>query len=144
MSDTLHGHPDFYKKLSEIKTIHSVKNHDYAGEKDPLANFRECERIGIPAWKGCLIRMMDKYMRILNFADSQNFEVSNESLDDTCKDLSVYSLIMSILYAEYDEETQKDAITRSSQPVVLSSCLSLSARITAANAIHVSSSKSSI
>jgi len=109
--DNLHGHPRFYELLAEMARIHSAKNHDYAGVKNPLANLRECERIcitckscgssvQIPAYVGSFIRMMDKYMRILNFISSRSLEVKDESIQDAFKDLSIYSILTLILYEE--------------------------------------------
>ena len=59
-----HGDPRFYKLLEEIAELHSRKNHDYTPSGDPLANFRMCEKFGIPAWKGVLTRMSDKWSRL--------------------------------------------------------------------------------
>lgn len=98
------GHPRFYEILDEIAELHSNKNHDYAGEKDPLANFRECERLGLSAFQGCFVRMQDKYMRLLNFIKSGTFHVKGEGVIDTLRDLAVYSLIASILYEEEHNE----------------------------------------
>ena len=93
-----YGHPLFYQLLDELKEIHSQKNHDYAGEDDPLKNFRMSENMGIPAWKGCLIRISDKFSRLCSFAKKEEYEVKDESIEDTLKDLAVYSLICLILY----------------------------------------------
>lgn len=94
-----YGHPDFYKLLEELKEIHSRKNHDYAG-KDPLSNLKMSETFGIPAWKGTLIRMSDKFARIVQLANKGENLVKDESIIDTLKDLSVYSLLCIILYKE--------------------------------------------
>jgi len=101
-----YGHPDFYKLLEELKEIHSNKNHDYSGEGDPFRNFKMSEEMGISAWKGCLIRMGDKYSRLCSFAKKQEYKVKDESIEDTLKDLAIYSLICLILYRE--KEGDKD------------------------------------
>ena len=98
-----YGHKRFYELLAEISDLHSRKNHDYAGTEDPLANFKECERMGLPAYRGCFLRIQDKYMRILNFLKAGNLTVKMESVKDTLQDLAVYSLIMIILYEESQE-----------------------------------------
>jgi len=96
-----YGHPDFYKLIKELKEIHSSKNHDYSGEGDPFKNFKLSEEsMGIPAWKGCLIRISDKFSRLCNFAKKEKYEVKDENIEDTLKDLAVYSLICIILYRE--------------------------------------------
>ena len=94
------GHPLFYELLDELKEIHSRKNHDYAGEGDPLKNFRMSENMGIPAWKGCLIRISDKFSRLCSFAKKEKYEVKDESIEDTLMDLAIYSIIDIILYRE--------------------------------------------
>jgi hypothetical protein len=105
-----YGHPDFYKLIEELKEIHSSKNHDYAGEGDPFRNFKLSENIGIPAWKGCLIRISDKFSRLCSFANKEEFKVKDESVEDTLKDLAVYSLICLILYKERLSDKKKDEI----------------------------------
>jgi len=91
------GHPKFYKILEELRELHSRKNHDYATSDDPLSNFKEAERLGIPAWKGCLIRMSDKWCRLIELSKKEGM---NESIEDTLRDLAVYSIIAIILYEE--------------------------------------------
>ena len=95
-----HGHPDFYKLLDEIKEIHSNKNHDYSGEGDPFRNFKLSENMGVPSWKGCLIRISDKFSRLCSFANKEEYKVKDENIEDTLKDLAVYALICIILYRE--------------------------------------------
>ena len=94
------GHPDFYKLLDEIREIHSNKNHDYSGEGDPVRNFKLSENMNVPAWKGCLIRISDKFSRLCSFAKKEEFKVKDENIEDTLKDMAVYSLICIILYRE--------------------------------------------
>lgn len=94
-----YGHKDFYKILEKMKEIHSNKNHDYSGEGDPFRNFKMSEVMGIPAWKGCLIRMGDKYSRLCSFAEKQEYKV-DESIEDTLMDLAIYTVIDIILYRE--------------------------------------------
>ena len=56
--------------------------------------------MGIPAWKGCLVRLSDKFSRLCSFAKKEQYEVKDESIEDTLKDLAVYALIAVILYRE--------------------------------------------
>jgi len=95
-----HGHPDFYKLIDEIREIHSNKNHDYSGGGDPFRNFKLSENMNVPAWKGCLIRISDKFSRLCSFAKKEEFKVKDENIEDTLKDMAVYSLICIILYRE--------------------------------------------
>lgn len=90
-----HGHPRFYQLLEELADLHSRKNHDYARADDPLSNFRQCEAFGVPAWLGVLVRMSDKWSRIQQLAGGKMAQ--NESLQDSLRDLAVYSLLALVL-----------------------------------------------
>jgi hypothetical protein len=94
-----HGDPRFYNILKELADIHSRKNHDYSGD-DPLSNLKLSERMGIPAWKGVLVRMSDKISRLWNCSKMEQLEVSDESIIDTLKDLAVYSILCILLYED--------------------------------------------
>ena len=85
--------------FDEIKELHDKKNTDYAVDKDPFSNFRECEKIGIPAYKGIMVRMSDKWSRLCNLI-SKDSEGNYESIEDTFKDLAVYSLIAYLMYQD--------------------------------------------
>jgi len=98
-----HGHPRFYELLDEIADLHSRKNHDYA-HSDPLSNLRVSEQFGIPGWKGVLVRLADKWQRIVNFARRGSLEVKDESVIDTLKDLAIYALLDIILFEESRKE----------------------------------------
>ena len=103
---TQHGHPDFYVILNEMADLHSSKNHDYAGD-DPLSNLRTCEEIGVPAWKGVLVRLMDKWSRLKQFAKQGVLEVKDESIEDTLMDNAVYSILCIILRREERKNAEK-------------------------------------
>ena len=94
------GHPRFYELLEEIKETHNRKNHDYAQDKDPLSNLKMCESLGVPAWKGTLVRMSDKWSRITQLANGKEALVKDEAITDTLKDMAVYSLLCIILIEE--------------------------------------------
>lgn len=93
------GSPRFYEILEELKQLHDKKNKNYATDQEPLSNFRECERLGIPAWKGCLIRMLDKMSRLVELSKGKE-DLVNESFVDTLRDLAVYSILCEVLYEE--------------------------------------------
>ena len=97
MKKKYYGHPDFYKLIDELKDIHSIKNHDYAGD-DPLSNFMMCEKMGIPAWKGVLVRLSDKFSRLCSFARKEELKVKDENIEDTLKDMAIYAVICILLY----------------------------------------------
>lgn len=90
-----HGDPRFYRLLNEISVLHSAKSHDYTPAGDPLANFHRAERFGVPAWKGTLVRMGDKWGRLEQLASGK--DPANESLRDTLVDMAVYSLLCVLL-----------------------------------------------
>lgn len=106
-----YGHPRFYDLLNELAQLHSAKNHDYADGRDPFFNFRQCEAMGIPAWKGAIVRLGDKFSRIQNFARRETLEVSSESIRDTLLDNAGYSLIALILFEESQCPTSPNTIS---------------------------------
>lgn len=95
----------FTELLNQIKEIRAKKNADYATEGDSLSNLKMSEMMGIPAWKGALIRIMDKFSRIIQLAkrDGQA-NVKDESILDTLLDLSIYCLLTIILFEEWLKE----------------------------------------
>lgn len=98
------GNPDFYKILEELKAIHDMKNEDYSSDNNPLGNFEMCELAGIPMWKGIVVRLTDKMARILSFAKKEEFKVKDENLEDTLKDLAVYSILCLIAWRKRNEK----------------------------------------
>jgi len=99
----LKGHKDFYRLLDQMAGLHSRKNADYSGG-DPLSNLRACERFGVEPWRGVLVRMSDKWARITNLANKAA-EVTDETLEDTLMDLSVYALLCIVLLREQQGTT---------------------------------------
>jgi hypothetical protein len=90
--------PAFAALIEEIKALHESKNHDYAEDADPLSNLRRAEAFGIPAWKGVLVRLTDKWSRIEQLASGK--EPKHESLRDSLIDNAVYSLLAVLLLDE--------------------------------------------
>tara|TARA_X000000950_G_C13347258_1_gene430941 strand:+ start:203 stop:514 length:312 start_codon:yes stop_codon:yes gene_type:complete len=97
----------FKELLEEMKKTHDAKRHDYASVEDIFANFRTCEMGGIPAWKGCCVRLGDKFSRTMGFAKKELLEVKDESIKDTLIDMANYALIALILYEEYKDGKKK-------------------------------------
>ena len=93
------GHPVFYKLLREMARIHSIKNADY-GAGSPLGNFMEARKIGIEPWQGALVRMTDKYSRVMSLAGGREPAVKEESIKDTLIDLANYALLTIVLMEE--------------------------------------------
>ena len=95
-----YGHPVFYKLLEQMAELHSRKNHDYAGESDPLKNLRSSERLGLEPFTGVMVRLQDKWSRLESFMTQGELLVKNESVEDTLMDNAVYSLLGIILLRE--------------------------------------------
>lgn len=90
--------PAFMALIDEIKELHESKNHDYATDADPLSNLRRSEAFGVPAWKGVLVRLTDKWSRIEQLASGK--APKHESLRDSLIDNAVYSLLAIVLLDE--------------------------------------------
>jgi len=90
----------FDRLLFEMEKLNRAKRHDYAKNEDIFSNFRVCELGGIPAWKGCAVRLSDKFSRLMQFMKEEKLEVKDEKIEDTLLDLANYALITLILYQE--------------------------------------------
>jgi len=99
VSEERRGHPRFYQLLREISALHSAKNHDYAGDKEPLSNLKACKELGVEPWLGVLVRMQDKWQRLVNLSSKEG-RVRDEKIEDTAKDLAVYALLFIVLREE--------------------------------------------
>lgn len=87
--------------LDEMRSLHIRKNAGYAGDsQDRWANFRISETFGVSAFRGTLVRMSDKYIRIMNLVANPNNERVGESILDTLADLASYSLIAACIWEE--------------------------------------------
>lgn len=91
----------FMELTDSMRDIHKRKNAGYAGDcNDPWANFRYSELFGIPAFKGCLVRLSDKFIRIANLTKNPKNEQVGEAITDTLLDLANYAVIAICLYEE--------------------------------------------
>lgn len=97
--------PDFVALLETMRDIHDKKSADYAELDDLYKNFRECEGMGIPAWKGIAIRLCDKFSRFKGFVKRETLAVEDESFEDTMIDFANYALLIILLYRD---AVQKD------------------------------------
>lgn len=100
------GSPAYRKLLDDAWELHVAKNAGYAGadNPDPWANFRMSEAFGVSAFRGCLVRLSDKYIRITNLLKDPTNDRVGESIRDTLKDLAAYAQIAICLL---DEEEAK-------------------------------------
>jgi hypothetical protein len=76
--------------------IMELKNRDYAGANpDALANFKRIEMLGVVTLEqGILVRLCDKFARIINLTQSTTRAVSDESIEDTIIDAINYLIIL--------------------------------------------------
>ena len=91
----------FFDLCDSLKEMHKRKAKDYgcpSGE-DPLANIRNGAKfVGIPSWKGAMVRLSDKVTRLASYNATGRLE--NESLEDNLVDLASYSLLALLLHRE--------------------------------------------
>jgi len=98
------GSSNFHRELELLGELHDKKQQDYGTEADPFANVRASEEFGIPAWLGCCVRMNDKVSRLKTYAKKGS--LSNEGVEDTFRDLAVYSIIALCLFKEQEYEQE--------------------------------------
>jgi hypothetical protein len=99
---------EFTNVLEELTELHNLKNQDYATSENPYKNLQGVERIGLEAWKGVVIRMMDKFSRLEEFCVKEELAVKDETIEDTFKDIAIYSVLAMILYRKRMEGKSND------------------------------------
>jgi len=97
--ETMHSRR-FIEILDELKVLHESKNKDYGtinlvGEFDPLGNLKACTRLGLSPIVGVAVRLVDKMARLESFI--RRGELTNESVEDTLRDMAVYSILAIVL-----------------------------------------------
>lgn len=91
----------FFDLCDALKEMHRRKSSDYGcpSGTDPLANIRNGAKfVGIPSWKGAMVRLSDKVTRLATYNATGRLE--NESLEDNLFDLASYSLLALLLHRE--------------------------------------------
>ena len=91
----------FFDLCDQLKATHAGKSKDYGcpSGTDPLANIRNGAKfVGIPDWKGAMVRLSDKVTRLATFNATGRLEY--EGVEDTLLDLASYSLLALLLYRE--------------------------------------------
>ena len=84
------------------------KNHDYAGEKDCLANIKACEVMGICSSEtGIFTRMLDKFQRLVNLEKSEAM-VKDEDVFQNINDLRNYLAFLYHIKWEKNERERQE------------------------------------
>ena len=84
------------KLTTKAKKIMKQKNDDYTNKdlENPFSNFKACEEFGVcGTGTGFLVRMLDKFKRILTFKENGKLSVDNEGLEDAIIDLINYLIL---------------------------------------------------
>ena len=97
---TMFKERDYDEIVQRCKELTLRKNKDYGKDDDPLWNLKMCENGGIEAWKGVIVRLSDKFCRVLGFMKTEKFEVKDEGIMDTLQDIVNYSVFCIYLYEE--------------------------------------------
>ena len=92
------GDPRFRAVLAEMLRIHISKSNDYGTGADIYANYRAAENIGVPAWKSCFIRALEKVQRLNNAFGGK--KLNHEGISDSFLDLANHIVISKVLYDE--------------------------------------------
>lgn len=93
------GSAEFIAVLDELRDLHLRKTLDYGVDEDALSNIRSSADVcNMPAWAGCVLRMMDKMHRLKAFFRRGRTEF--DGVEDTLKDLACYAAIALVLYRE--------------------------------------------
>ena len=97
---------EFLSLLDTLKETHLKKSAGYSGMDNPdtFANFRLSEQLGVSAFLGCMIRLSDKFTRVVNLIKNSKNEQVGERLEDTLLDLASYALIAICLLKEKNEK----------------------------------------
>ena len=90
----------FYQLLDEMKSLHDKKRHDYAQGKIHLLTLDYQSWVALMHGKVLVVRLGDKYSRLMSFIDKGELKFKEENIKDTFLDTAIYSLIGLILYEE--------------------------------------------
>jgi hypothetical protein len=112
MRGDIDGKTRFELKIYKILETFRAKNQGYSPGGDAWRNFRECESFGVPTEQGVMVRMSDKWMRLVSLIQSPDNDRVGESIIDTLEDLSVYSLILACIIEEKRECQTAKPMTR--------------------------------
>lgn len=104
------AHLDLDDLVAGLAALHRAKNAGYSGiGDDTWANFRQSLLFGVEPWRGALVRMSDKYIRVGNLLENADLEQVGESVRDTLQDLAAYAMIVVCLLEEEEPRGQTQA-----------------------------------
>lgn len=88
----------FAETTEKMVRTAEAKNNDYTVSEDPFDNFMAAEMLGIcKAETGLLVRMTDKFKRIISLTSGKVQMVKDEAIEDTLLDLANYAIILKLL-----------------------------------------------
>ena len=103
---------EFDDALDELKMLHDAKNSDYSTVENPYKNLQAVERIGIEAWRGIVIRLMDKFSRLEEYWVKGELAIKSEGIEDTFKDIANYSILAMILFRKEQKQAESYDVDR--------------------------------
>ena len=101
-------HPNsarFHAILTELGELHDKKQRDYGRADDPFANVRASSEWGVAPWVGAMVRLNDKVRRLQKAAQSET--LVNESVEDSMRDIAVYSVIALVLWEQEQKRMEE-------------------------------------
>jgi hypothetical protein len=113
LEDVLMIHEEVCKDARElVKSKGADYNREQQVNGNTLFNLLVCSILGIvaSATQGLLVRLSDKFMRLISLTKDPNVEaeVKNESVRDTVIDMINYTIYLYILWKEARNEHQKN------------------------------------
>jgi hypothetical protein len=113
---------EFFNQFTkEMTGLVVKKNADYtSADEDAFRNFKTVEKMGICSPEtGFLVRMCDKFMRIISLSMGKSHEIKAESLKDTLLDLANYSILMAGYFKSLSEDQKNKEILNVSDEMAL-------------------------
>jgi len=92
--------PSFEQMIMIMWETQRKKGADYGSSEDPLANLKESEEWGTPAWENAFGRIGDKRRRIVSYI-RKGYTLANEKPYDAFLDFSTYAVHMWRLFCEW-------------------------------------------
>jgi hypothetical protein len=118
------GGDPFKRELAEIADLHDTKKSDYTGgDSHPLSNYQFSSNfVGVSAFEGMMMRMQEKMMRLQSLIrkvkEGGGVAVSDESVADTCRDISIIATLMGLNCKSPDYMTDDNPFRKASTEAV--------------------------